>query len=154
MMKGFIFAILAIFLLNGCGDDKGKFIIQNTSSKGFEETTLALKKALENQTFTVVEIVEHKKTADENDISIQPQKIITFTEPKVASTLIACNPTMGMEVPFKIIVWQSYEGKVSVEYINPEYWSLTHNIKDKKCLNIVNQTTVAIKKAVDSSLKK
>lgn len=153
-MKGFIFAILAIFLLNGCGDDKGKFIIQNTSSKGFEETTLALKKALENQTFTVVEIVEHKKTADENDISIQPQKIITFTEPKVASTLIACNPTMGMEVPFKIIVWQSYEGKVSVEYINPEYWSLTHNIKDKNCLNIVNQTTVAIKKAVDSSLKK
>ena len=54
MMKSFIFAILAIFLLNGCGDDKGKFIIQNTSSKGFEETTLALKKALENQTFTAL----------------------------------------------------------------------------------------------------
>jgi hypothetical protein len=36
-MKSFIFAILAIFLLNGCGDDRGKFIIQNTSSKGFEE---------------------------------------------------------------------------------------------------------------------
>ncbi len=153
-MKGFIFAILAIFLLNGCGDDKGKFIIQNKSQKGFEETALELRKALEAQNFTVLDTIEHKKTADENKISIQPQKIITFTEPKVASTLIACNPTMGIEVPFKIIVWQEYAGQISVEYINPEYWSLTHNIKDKKCLNILVQTTVAIKKAVDNSLKK
>lgn len=153
-MKGFTFALLAIFVLGGCGNDKGKFIIQNTSSKSLEETTTALKKALENETFTVIDVIEHKKTADENNITIQPQKIITFTKPKVAYTLIACNPSMGMEIPFKILVWQSYEGKVSIEYINPEYWSLTHNIKDKNCLKAVNQTTVAIKKAVDSSLKK
>lgn len=153
-MRIFIFAIVSIFLLSGCGNEKGKFIIQNKSSKGLEETTLELRKALEVQNFTVLEVIEHKKTADENKITIQPQKIVTFTEPKVASTLIACNPTIGVEVPFKIIVWQEYQGQVNVEYINPEYWSLTHNIKDKNCLNIVNQTTIAIKKAVESSLKK
>ncbi|MDD5548781.1 MAG: DUF302 domain-containing protein [Sulfurovaceae bacterium] len=152
-MRGLIFAVLSIFLLAGCGGDKGKFIIQNTSTKGLEETTVALKKALQNQDFEVLDTIEHKKIADENKITIQPQKVITFTEPKVASTLIACNPTMGMEVPFKIVVWQSYEGKVSVEYINPEYWSLTHNIKDKNCLNLIDKTTIAIKKAVDNSLK-
>jgi len=95
-MRIFIFAIVSIFLLSGCGNEKGKFIIQNRSSKGFEETTLELRKALEAQNFMVLEVIEHKKTADENKITIQPQKIVTFTEPKVASTLIACNPTMGV----------------------------------------------------------
>ncbi len=153
-MKIVMLAIVSFFLLSGCGNEKGAFIIQNKSSKGLEETALELRKALEAQNFTVLDTIEHKKTADENKISVQPQKIITFTEPKVASTLISCNPTMGMEVPFKIMVWQEYQGQINVEYINPEYWSLTHNIKDKKCLNLLNQTTAAIKKAVDDSLKK
>lgn len=153
-MRILLLSVISFFLLSGCGNERGKFIIQNKSSRGFEETAIELRKALEAQNFTVLDTIEHKKIADENKISIQPQKIITFTEPKVASILIACNPTMGIEVPFKIIVWQEYEGEINIEYINPEYWSLTHNIKDKKCLNILDQTTVAIKKAIDSSLKK
>ena len=98
--------------------------------------------------------MDHKIIADEYNISIRPQKVIRFTQPEVVSMLLACNPTMGMDIPFKILVWNDYEGTTHIEYMNPEYWSLTHNIKDKKCLKLINQTKIAMESAVDSVSKK
>jgi len=79
---------------------------------------------------------------------------VRFTQPQVASMLIACNPTIGVDIPFKILIWASYDGVTHVEYINPEYWSLTHNIKDKKCIALVGQTKIAIEKAVADVIEK
>jgi uncharacterized protein (DUF302 family) len=153
-MKKFIFMILPFFLLAGCGNNKDKFIIQSISPIGYDESAQKLQDEIKKQGFAISGVVEHKKIADENNITIRPQKIITYTDPKIASTLISCNPTMGMEVPFKVLVWQDYEGKVYIEYINPEYWSLTHNIKDQKCLALVNGIKADIEEAVKNTISK
>lgn len=149
-MKNIILATLVALFISGCGDKKGSFILSSTSEQNLTETTKNLEKAIQNENFTLVDTLDHKITADEYNISIRPQKVIRFTHPQVASMLIACNTSMSMDIPFKMLVWNDYEGKTHIEYMNPEYWSLTHNIKDKKCLALINQTKIAMDKAVDS----
>ncbi|MDD5406175.1 MAG: DUF302 domain-containing protein [Sulfurovaceae bacterium] len=148
MLKNVIFVAIAALLMTGCGNQKDSFIVSTTSDKNLTETTKNIENAVQKEKFTLVNTADNKIIADEYNISIRPQRVVRFTQPQVASILISCNPTMGMEVPFKILVWGDYSGVTHIEYINPEYWSLTHNIKDKKCLDLVGQTKIAIEKAV------
>jgi len=150
MMKNILLAALAALFLMGCGNERGSFMLSTTSDQNLTEATKNLENALQKEMFTLVDTLDHKAVADKYDISIRPQRVVRFTYPQVASTLISCNPSMGMEVPFKILVWNDYSGKTHIEYLNPEYWSLTHNIKDKKCLELINQTKIAMDKAVGS----
>ena len=55
-----------------------------------------------------------------------------------------CNPSMGLDLPLRILFTTDYEGLTTITYTNPEYWSLKHNIKDKNCLNIINKAKMAL----------
>jgi uncharacterized protein (DUF302 family) len=154
MFKNIMLMAVTVLFMAGCGNQKNSFIVSTTSDKNLTETTKNIENAVQKEKFTLIDTVDHKITADEYNISIRPQRIVRFTQPQVASLLIACNPTMGVDIPFKILIWASYDGVTHVEYINPEYWSLTHNIKDKNCISLVGQTKIAIEKAVADATEK
>jgi uncharacterized protein (DUF302 family) len=55
-----------------------------------------------------------------------------------------CNPSMGLDLPLRMLFTTNYEGETTITYTNPEYWSLKHNIKDKKCLGIIKNINIAM----------
>ena len=65
-----------------------------------------------------------------------------------------CNPSMGLDLPLRILISTNYEGITSLTFTNPEYWSLKHNIKDKNCLAILNKAKIALTSLAQEAGKK
>jgi len=55
-----------------------------------------------------------------------------------------CNPSMGMDLPLRMLFYTDYAGKHWVSYTNAEYYTLKHNIKDKECLDIISRANRAM----------
>ncbi|HHD72941.1 MAG TPA: DUF302 domain-containing protein, partial [Epsilonproteobacteria bacterium] len=60
------------------------------------------------------------------------------------TALMKCNQSMGMDLPLRMLFYSDYEGRYWLSYTNPEYYSLKHNIKDNKCLAIINKVSIAL----------
>jgi len=85
---------------------------------------------------------------------LMPESVVVFGNPKMGTILMQCNPSMGLDLPLRMLFNTTYEGKTIITYTNPEYWSLKHNIKDKKCLTIINKASMALEDLAQAAAKK
>jgi uncharacterized protein (DUF302 family) len=65
-----------------------------------------------------------------------------------------CNPSMGLDLPLRMLFTTDYEGQTRITYTNPEYWTLKHNIKDKKCLAIIQKIHIALQQLAEEAAAK
>ncbi|MEJ2496363.1 MAG: hypothetical protein P8Y43_02590 [Sulfurovaceae bacterium] len=70
-----------------------------------------------------------------------------------ATTVNRLKASFALDLPLRVVIWRGYEGDVHLEYTNPEYWSLKHNIKDSDCLKILDQAVISMKNIADNTTK-
>ena len=109
---------------------------------------------IKEQGLTHFETFNHTKNAQDVKMNLKPESIVIFGNPKMGTTLMQCNPSMGLELPLRILISEDYDGVTTLTYTNPEYWSLKHNIKDVKCLNILNKASIALATLTEKVAKK
>jgi len=130
-------------MLSGCGGKKNQnsllIIIPSKydTTQSIKEFSSALSKADGN--YTIVGRHSFEKTAKDVNIYLKPTMSVSIDNPLVASAVLTCAPSMAMEFPLRISIYEELGGAVEVAYTSPEYWSLKHNIKDKNCLDIINK---------------
>jgi len=154
MMKNLLVLTIIGFSLFGCDTKKGTFleIIQSQNSQ--EDSVDKLKKIIKEEELTLFETIDHKANASVVKMDLKPETIIVFGNPKMGTILMNCNPSIGLDLPLRILVSTNYEGITSFTYTNPEYWSLKHNIKDKNCLAIIKKASMALKDLTKKASKK
>ncbi len=132
-------AFAATAILVGCKSGKGAFLENVPSQNDFPTTIAKFEAAVKKEGLRVMQRIDHKANADKVGMSLHPNTVVYFGNPKLGTILMQCNPTMGLDLPLRMQFRADYEGKVTVTYINPEYWTLKHNIKDKKCLALITK---------------
>ena len=153
-MKYLLFIALIALSLTGCETKKGAFI-ESIETKNDIPTAIAqLKKALPDKGLAYIERIDHAKRAKKSGIRLDPKVVVTFGNPVIGSKLMQCNPSIGLDLPLRILFSSDYEGKVTIIYTNPEYWSLKHNMRDKTCLAIVRQASSAMQALAKAAAKK
>ena len=95
--------------------------------------------------------IDHAKAAEKIGLRLKPETVVMFGNPKIGTKLMQCNPTMGLDLPLRILFTADEEGKTSITYTNPEYWTLKHNIKDKTCLAIIRQAHIALQELAEKA---
>ncbi len=154
MMKRLLFIGLIGLALTGCDNKKGAFIetveTQNTVSAAVAKLTAALP----GKGLVLMETIDHAKNAKKAGLRLNPETVVIFGNPKIGTKLMQCNPSMGLDLPLRMLFTSSYEGKTTIMYTNPEYWSLKHNIKDKTCLGIIRQAHIALQELAEAAAKK
>ncbi len=143
MKKFVLFAVIA-FALVGCNNKKGTFLKTVPSQNTQEASVAKLKKLIKEEDLTLFETIDHKANAMAVKMNLKPETVVVFGNPKMGTVLMNCNPSMGLDLPLRILVSTDYEGLTTFTYTNPEYWSLKHNIKDKNCLAILNKAAIAL----------
>lgn len=133
-----------LFLLLGCESNKEAFLERVTSQNDLPTTVAKLKTLIKSQQLTYFHTIDHRANALKVNMNLKPETVVVFGNPKMGTVLMNCNPSMGLDLPLRILVSTSYEGTTTLTYTNPEYWSLKHNIKDKNCLAIVNKAKIAL----------
>ena len=153
-MKNIVLGSLIMFALLGCDSKKGTFLKTVTSQNSQEASVAKLKKLIKEESLTLFETIDHKANATAVKMNLKPETVVVFGNPKMGTVLMNCNPSMGLDLPLRILVSTNYEGITTLTYTNPEYWSLKHNIKDKNCLAILNKAALALDDLTEKASKK
>ena len=132
------------FTLLGCESKKGTFLVTVESENNHSTSVSKLEKLIVDQGLTHFSTMDHRANARNVKMNLKPETVVVFGNPKMGTVLMNCNPSMGLDLPLRMLVTTNYEGQTSIIYTNPEYWSLKHNIKDKNCLNILTKAKMAL----------
>lgn len=150
-MKNILLIGLIALAITGCENKKGAFLETVETNNTIPDATRKLIAALPAKGLIHFKTINHAKAAKDVGLRLKPETVVIFGNPKIRTKLMQCNPTMGLDLPLRMLFTSDYEGITTITYTNPEYWTLKHNIKDKTCLAIIQQAHIALQELAEKA---
>ena len=122
-------------------------ILNDASKHSVDETVDRLKRALQDKGVTIFAVIDHSGEAEKVGLKMPPTKLVIFGSPKAGTPLMLAAPSIAIDLPLKILVWQDAQQKVWVSYNAPEYLQERHGIPQDLLQNIAVVKTLAAKAA-------
>jgi uncharacterized protein (DUF302 family) len=111
-------------------------IIDKPSNHSVNQTVDKLKNILQSKGVTLFALVDHSGEAEKVGMKMRPTKLLIFGSPKAGTPLMLSAPSMAIDLPLKILVWEDGQGKVWVSYNSPEYLKERHGLPPDLLQNI------------------
>lgn len=124
-----------------------KGIIDKASHHSVEQTVETLKNILHSKGVTLFTLVDHSGEAGKVGMKMPPTKLLIFGSPKAGTPLMLAAPSIAIDLPLKILVWEDSAGKVWISYNRPEYLKERHGLPQDLLANIAVVETLAAKAA-------
>jgi uncharacterized protein (DUF302 family) len=93
-----------------------------------DQTVDRLKSLLAAKGVTLFALVDHSGEAAKVGLKLRPTKLLIFGNPRAGTPLMAAAPTIGIDLPLKVLVWQADEGGVWIGYNDAEYIAARHGL--------------------------
>ena len=103
-------------------------IIDRPSPLSVDQTVERLRAILLAGGVTLFVVVDHSGEATKVGMSMRPTKLLIFGSPKAGTPLMVAAPSVALDLPLKILVWQDGEGQVWVSYNSPQYLQQRHGV--------------------------
>ena len=136
-------ALLMGAVLPGAAADNG--IVSKPSNHSVDETVERLKNILQSKGITLFAFIDHSGEAEKVGMKMPPTKLLIFGSPKAGTPLMLAAPTIALDLPLKILVWEDGQGKVWLSYNSPEYLMKRHGVPQDLLKNIAVVGTLAEK---------
>jgi uncharacterized protein (DUF302 family) len=111
-------------------------IIHKPSKHSVDETLGKLQAILQAKRIAVFAVIDHSGEAEKVGMKMPPTKLLIFGNPKGGTPLMLAAPSIAIDLPLKILVWQDDQGKVWVSYNSPEYLAERHGLPPNLTQNI------------------
>jgi uncharacterized protein (DUF302 family) len=111
-------------------------IVSHRSRHSVDETVEKLKNILQAKGVTLFALVDHSGEAEKVGMSMPPTKLLIFGNPKAGTPLMLAAPTIAIDLPLKILVWQDTDGKVWSSYNSPLWLKDRHDVPEELLQNI------------------
>ena len=122
-------------------------IVTKASNHSVDETVEKLKGILQAKSVTLFALVDHSGEAEKAGMKMRPTKLLIFGNPKGGTPLMLAAPSIAIDLPLKILVWEDGEGKAWVSYNSPAYLQQRHGLPQDLVQNIAVVETLATKAA-------
>jgi len=104
----------------------------------FDETNDLLVSALEAvEPIKIIAEVDHAKNAASVDLELDNTKVILFGNPNLGTPLMQKNQLAGLDLPQKLLIFESEDNAVNVAYNSVSYLKARHNLGDLEALNTI-----------------
>jgi uncharacterized protein (DUF302 family) len=120
-------------------------IVDQPSQHSVDQTVEKLKTILKAKGVTLFVLVDHSGEAEKVGLTMRPTKLLIFGSPKAGTPLMQAAPSIAIDLPLKILVWEDPQGKVWISYNNPEYLRERHGVPTELLANIAVVETLAVK---------
>lgn len=94
------------------GDD----LVTKRSSRPFGETLERLEAAAKDNGLVVFGRLDHAAAAKAAGLQMPPETVLVVGNPKAGTPQMLQYPTLGIDLPLKMLVWQNQAGEVFVSY--------------------------------------
>ncbi|MFZ0284708.1 MAG: DUF302 domain-containing protein [Terriglobales bacterium] len=125
--------------------NKSKGIVDTPSNHSVDQTVEKLKGILAAKGVTLFALIDHSGEAEKVGMKMPPTKLLIFGSPKAGTPLMLAAPSIAIDLPLKILVWQDSNGKVWVSYNSPAYLQERHSLPQELLQNIAVVETLAAK---------
>ena len=111
-------------------------ILQRPSNHSVDETVKRLKGILQARGLTLFALVDHSGEAEKVGMKMLPTKLLIFGSPKGGTPVMMAAPSIAIDLPLKVLIWEDSQGRVWVSYNSPEYLAKRHAVPDDLVKNI------------------
>ncbi len=127
--------------------NKAAGIVDIPSSHSVEQTIENLKGILQAKGVTLFALIDHSGEAEKVGMEMPPTKLLIFGSPKAGTPLMLAAPSIAIDLPLKILVWEDAQARVWVSYNSPSYLQERHGLPPELLQNIAVVETLAAKAA-------
>jgi uncharacterized protein (DUF302 family) len=101
-------------------------IVSRPSPFSVGETLERLRAAIHSRNLTLFAQIDHSDEARRVGLTMQEAHVLIFGSPKGGTPLMIASPLLALDLPLKVLVWQSVDGRVwastnSVAYLSDRY---------------------------------
>lgn len=148
LLKSILF-ILCLFSSSSWSQSKG--MVSYDSPYTVEETEQRLINVLNSKGFKVFAQINHSEGAKAVNIKLPEIRVVVFGKPQVGSKLMQCNPSVAIDLPQKMLIWED-EGKVKLAYNSPRFLQKRHQLQ--ACETILKKINNALNKIAKKVINK
>jgi uncharacterized protein (DUF302 family) len=121
--------------------------LSQRSQHSVDETVARLKKILAAKGVMLFALVDHSGEAKKAGMDMRPTQLLIFGNPAAGTPLMLAAPTIAIDLPLKILVWEDADGAVWLSWNSPEYLQQRHNLPPELVGNIAVAANLAAKAA-------
>lgn len=122
-------------------------IIDVPSQHTVDESVERLRGILAAKGVTLFALVDHSGEAEKVGMKMPPTKLLIFGSPKAGTPVMLAAPSIAIDLPLKLLVWQDAGGKAWISYNSPEYLRERHDVPDDLMQNLAVVEALAAKAA-------
>jgi uncharacterized protein (DUF302 family) len=101
------------------------------SNHGSENTIQKVLTAITNRGFSGVTQIDHSAAAKTAGLTLRPTEVFIFGNAKSGTPLMQSAPSVGIDLPLKILVWEDETSKTWLAYNDPNWIAQRHGITGK-----------------------
>jgi len=122
-------------------------IVDKPTNHSVDETVEKLKGILQSKGVALFATVDHSGEAAKVGMKMPPTKLLIFGSPKAGTPLMLASPSVAIDLPLKILIWEDAQGKAWLSYNSPAYLQQRHSIPAELMQNIAVIEALASKAA-------
>jgi len=122
-------------------------IIDTPSHHSVDQTVERLKDILRAKGVMLFALIDHDGEAEKAGMSMRPTKLVIFGNPKAGTPVMLAAPSIAIDLPLKILIWEDGQGKVWVSYNSPAYLQERHGVPQELLPTIAAVEALAAKAA-------
>lgn len=121
--------------------------VSQRSQHSVDETVARLEKILEAKGVKLFALVDHSGEAKKAGMEMRPTKLVIFGNPAAGTPVMLAAPTIAIDLPLKILVWEDGDGVVWLSWNGPEYLEQRHHVPVELMKNLGAAAALAAKAA-------
>ena len=98
------------------------------SNFGPKDTMSRLEAEVKARGMTVFAHIPHAVGAAAVGVPLRPNDVLIFGNAKVGTPLMQSAPTIGIDLPLKVLVWQDADGSTWLSYNDPAWIARRHGL--------------------------
>ena len=106
-------------------------IITMPSNNPVDETVEKLKQVLQSKGISLFALIDHSGEAEKAGMKMRPTNLLIFGSPKGGTPVMLAAPSIAIDLPLKVLVWENHQGQTWVSYNSPEYLQKRHAVPDE-----------------------
>jgi uncharacterized protein (DUF302 family) len=118
-------------------------IVNKPSNHSVDETLRKLQDLLETKGIAIFALVDHSGEAKRVGMQMPNTKLLIFGNPKGGTPLMLATPSIAIDLPLKILIWEDEQGQSWVSYNDPQYLAERHGLPQNLVQNIAFVETLA-----------
>jgi uncharacterized protein (DUF302 family) len=105
-------------------------IVNLPTHSSVDETITRVQALLQEKGVQVFALIDHSGEAKRAGIEMRPTKVLIFGNPKAGTPLMLAAPSIAIDLPLKLLVWEDADGQAWISYNTPAYLRHRHSLPE------------------------